>query len=71
MFDSLLSITLFTVATITPQKPITEDMYITFSPISLDHHLLTPQKPITEDMYIIFSPISLDHHLLTNISVTE
>ena len=41
VFDSLLSITLFTVATITPQKPITEDMYIIFSPISLDHHLLT------------------------------
>lgn len=41
VFDSLLSITLFTVATITLQKPITEDMYIIFSPISLDHHLLT------------------------------
>ena len=41
VFDSLLSITLFTVATITLQEPITEDMYIIFSPISLDHHLLT------------------------------
>lgn len=41
VFDSLLSITLFTVATITLQEPITEDMYKTFSPISLDHHLLT------------------------------